>query len=124
MEIIGRINTGSAEDVKRAISDIEKVDEVLHVLDEKVAPYGYYIPMREMIDSARDYEKCTYYSKLVIIEELNGCIAIINEKIALSEEPDVEVRFLVGKNQGEIKSYKESIAIEFVEMGMAELVQR
>lgn len=122
MELIRRIETGKAEDVKRAISDIEKADEVFHVLDEKVAPYGYYIPMREMIDNARDYEKGTYYSQLVIIEELNGCIAIINDKITLSEEPDVEVRIMVGKKQGEIKTCKESTAMEFVEMGLAELV--
>ena len=128
MELIERITKerlfgkSKAELVKEAVAAIDEVDKVLNVLEEKVAPYGYYIPMREIIDSARDFERYTGTSQSVLIEELNGCIDIVNYRIRNFNEKDVQVRILVGANAGKIKVYKESTADEFIEMGWAEAV--
>ena len=111
-----------AAEVKAAIAAIEEVDKVLNVLEEKVAPYSYYIPMKEIVESAKDWSMCTYDSRAVLIAELNGCIDIINIKIRLYNEKDVTIRLLIGKKTGTLKTVKESIAEDYLTLGLAELV--
>ena len=110
-----------AREVKAVISAIDEVHKVINVLDEKVAPYGYYIPMREIVDSARDWERYTSSSRDVLIAELNGCVDIVNHRIRNHNEPDVTVIMLEGKNKGKVMVFKESTANLFIESDMARL---
>lgn len=124
MELIDRIEKGKgsrAVQVKKAIAAIDEADKVLNVLDEKVAPYAFWMPMRELLKNIRDFDRYTKYSQDVMVEELNGCIDIVNRKIRLYHEADVTVRLLFGKHTGETRVYKESTAQEVIEMGLAEL---
>ena len=107
------------EEVMAAVRAIDEVDKVLNVLEEKVAPYSYYIPMAEVVKPAREWRSYTSSSRDVIIAELNGCIDIVNCRIRLFNEKDVLVVLLEGKNKGQTKTYKESTAQAFVECGMA-----
>ena len=123
MELIARIEKRNgivAEQVKKAIAAIDEADKVLNVLDEKVAPYSYWMPMRDLIKNIRDFKRYTKSSQDVMVAELNGCIDIVNNKIQLYHEKDVPVRLLVGKHTGEVRVYKESIAKEYIEMELAE----
>lgn len=108
-------------EVKAAIAAIDDVDSTLNVLEEKVAPYGYYIAMREIVDSAREWSNYTAASRQVIIAELNGCIDVVNAKIRLYNEDDKEVIFLAGEKFGNIKVLKESLATALVELGIAKM---
>lgn len=108
-------------EIKAAIAEIREVDKTLNVLEEKVAPYGFYIPMREIIDSAEGWRNCTRTSRAVLIAELNGCIDIVNHRIQVYNEKDITVRFLVGVEAGAVKTLKESTAKAFIQMGIVEL---
>ena len=111
-----------AEEIRNTLVAIRKVDEVIHVLDEKVMPYHTWIPMREIIDKMDDWEKYSHSSRSIMISELNGCIEIINDSIRLYYEKDVEVRYLRGKKAGTTKVVKESVAEELVAIELAEYV--
>lgn len=108
-----------ALELKKVIEAIDEVNKTLNVLEEKVAPYSFYIPMKEIIDNVRDWERYTYSSRAVLIDELNGCIDIINHRIRLYNEQDVTVKLLHGPKAGMIKALKESIAKDYVECGLA-----
>lgn len=111
-----------AAEVMAAIAAIDEADKVLNVLEERVAPYGYYIPMKEIIDNAREWDKYTATSRRVLVAELNGCIDVVNHRIRLYREKDVTIKMLVGKNKGKIKTVKESTAKDFIDCGDAVLV--
>lgn len=111
-----------AKEVKEAVESIDRIDKELNVLNEKVAPYGNCVPMSEIVDNARRWNDFSDCSRDVVIEELNGCIDIINNKIRLHNEKDVKVKIIMGKDTGEVKVLKESIAKDFIDCGVAVLV--
>ena len=120
IEKVDRSKRNMAEQVENAVAAIDEVDKVLNVLEEKVAPYGYWFPMKEIVNNLREYDRYSKYSQAVLVEELNGCIDIVNRKIELYHEKDVPVRLLFGKHTGEVMVYKESTAQEYIIMGLAE----
>ena len=106
-------------EINQILRDIEEVDKELDVMNMKVHPYGYAIPFRDIFKNLKDWRNYSSSSRSILIAEMNGCIDIINNRIDLYNEDDVQVKVLEGKYAGKIRVYKKSIAQEFIEVGFA-----
>lgn len=81
--------------------------------DKVVYPYSFPVKVTKLLHEIADYGKCTEGSKAYLNSMANGLGDILNHWEAYEQEEDVEVV----KNDGTIKTFKESIAKIVVESG-------
>ena len=122
VDLIKRVETLEDKDMTRALADIRKANEEMNFFDNMVRPYSYLVSVREMVESAENYEDCTRSSKQVLKAEVNGLIDIINHWIELFNEPQIEVEFTVGESKGKRNTFAYSTAEMFIELGIAKRV--
>lgn len=117
----GRYQIASAEEVIKAVEEIEGYIEKYGWQDKVVKPYNAWIKLPEFIKPFKDYERYTYSSKEVMLSELNGLIEYyINPWLKREAEPKITVKLITN---GKIKTVPKSIAESYFEMELAEPVK-
>lgn len=117
----GRYQIASAEEVIKAVEEIEGYIEKYGWQDKVVKPYSTWIKLPEFIKPFKDYERYTYSSKEVMLSELNGLIEYyINPWLKREAEPKITVKLITN---GKIKTVPKSIAESYFEMELAEPVK-
>lgn len=114
----------TVEEVSAAIEEIRAMIAKYHWEDKTVHPYSYTMNIMELVESDgwKNFKQYTFSSKQLIISEINGLIGILNQWEELELEEKVTVKLIVGKNTGTIKKVAKSIADEYVEIGLAEIL--
>lgn len=86
------------------------------LLKREVTPYGYKIPMGELLKD--DYDDYTPYSQEMMNAEIVGLIPIVNYAVKEWLEPKVAVRF----RNGDVSEVTESFAEKLIEWDVAERI--
>ena len=113
----------TAEEMKKAVAELRGYVQQYGWEDKMVYPYGFGINIVEFLDGFADYERCTPASKSIKIQEINGLIEIINAWVKLEQEEKVTIRLLKGNKAGQVKEIAASLAEDYVDCGLAELIQ-
>ena len=114
----------TAEEVNKAVEEIKAIITKYHWEDNTVHPYSYTMNIMELVESDgwKNFKQYNFSSKQLIISEINGLIGILNQWEELELEEKITVKLITGKNIGTIKKVAKSIANDYVELGLAEIL--
>ena len=109
----------TAEEVKEFTEWADRLIEKYGLHDRKVSPYGYPENVTKLVNTVKDYTRCTFGSKQYLILLANGLIEIMSEWERQELQPKVTVRVI---RNGKIKTLCEEFARILIEDGVAEAV--
>lgn len=112
----------TAEEVKETVNEIKTLVVKYHWEDKKMFdPYGHCTTVGKFLSNGfEDFEQYTFSSKQILISELNGFIEhCINSWEKLENEPKVTVKL----TNGNVKSVPKSTVDDYIELGIATLVE-
>lgn len=89
--------------------------------EREVFPYSFKMTVRELTDKWREFDSYSAQSKGIFKSELKGFLPILERWIEFQEEPEVNIKMLVGKYSGKVRTVKQSIAENYIECEFAEL---
>jgi len=114
----------TTEEVNEAVKEIKAMITKYHWEDKAVHPYSYTMNIMELVESDgwKNFKQYTFSSKQLIISEINGLINILNRWEELELEEKITIKFIVGKNVGAVKKVAKSIANEYAELNLAEIL--
>lgn len=91
-------------------------------MKNKIMPYSFVMTVETFVKNWKDYDRCTWSSKEIMQDELLGFLPILEHWVKVENEPIIKIRLLEGEHAREIRECHKSIAQDFIEMGVAELV--
>lgn len=119
MKKIEKIKKVNSEEIKNVIRLLKEADKEINFFDKKVCPYSFPVKVREIVADAENFDRCSYCSKCIIRDELNGLIDIVNHWIDLYNEPKITIIYI--KNN-KVKNVSKSTAEELVYIGIAKIL--
>lgn len=115
----GNYLIASVREVEAFISEAEDMIERYGWQERTVTPYSTPEKVTKIVNELRDYDGCTYGSKLYLLALANGLAEIMEawERHELEEKITIRV-----KRSGKIVKVGVELAREFIEEGLAEAV--
>ena len=111
----------TAEEFESAVSEIKQLVSEYGFEERAVFPYSFKMTVEELVDGWTDFARCSFSSKQIMIQEMNGFIDVLNKWVEQENEPQVTVRLTNGK----VKDIPESYVDDYMECGLVtELVTR
>ena len=108
----------TAKEVEAFVAEAKAIIEKHGWEDKKVYPWGRAMNIMDALDYVKDFDHCTFSSKIYDIELLNGLIPLI-EKWEYVEEHGVPVRFI---NTGKVKKLLKEEAKAYEGLGVVEIL--
>ena len=84
----------TAEEVATFVSEADAMIEKYGWQDKTVSPYGWAEKVSKVIDTIRDYPRCTFGSKQYLINLANGLVDILAAWEKQELEPKLRVRLV------------------------------
>lgn len=113
-----KTDIATKEEFYKVVNQVKEVVEKYNWGEKVIHPYSWGIKINDFVNGWKDYERCTFSSKRILILEVNGLIDILEHWVKIEEEEKITVKLIGGNKDGEIKQFPKSFVEDFIDCGL------